>query len=546
MYVAGPGPVPQYNSRLTLRVVFTCLCAAAGGLLFGYDNGVTGGVTAAPEFLRKFFPTVYRAVESGAGANDPYCKYDNQGLQAFTSSLFLAGMVASLPAAWTTRHLGRRVSILIAGVSYIIGVVLVTAAVHIAMLILGRIFLGIGVGFANQAVTLYNSEVAPPHYRGAMNILFQQAVTIGILIAQLINYGVRNWQHGWRLSLGIAGIPAVVVFLGGLFLPETPNSLIERGHYDKGRTVLRKLRGVQDIDEEFNDIKAASDVSNQIKHPWRSIIKKPYWHALTLSVLMPFFQQFTGINAIIFYAPQLFNSLGSGADSALLSTVIIGAVNVGCTLVAVFGVDKFGRKPLLIEAGVQMFAAEVAIAIILAITFHTAELADGPALAVIILVCVFISCFAWSWGPLGWLIPSEVLPLEARSAGQSINVCVNLLFTFIIGQCFLSMLCAMRWGIFLFFAGWVLIMTLFAIFFIPETKGLPIEDVMLAFRHHWFWKHTVDLSRMPTIAVPGKTDGAPKAPVRDAPANLAGHGNTRGVADSARGDTYPANTTSYV
>lgn len=490
MIVAG-AEVHDFPAKITFYVVMVAMLAACGGLLFGYDNGVTGGVTSFLPFLEKFFPVVARATEAGVDANSAYCKYDNQGLQLFTSSLFLAGAFASLIASYTTRAWGRKRTMLIGGLFFCLGSTLVAAAQDLAMLIIGRICLGIGVGFANQAVPLYLSEMAPPKVRGALNIMFQLAVTIGILAAQLINYGTQYIDPwGWRLSLGLAGVPAILVTLGGIILPETPNSLIERGKVEKARQVLRKVRGVDNIEAEFLDIQSACEVAARVKHPWRNIIKPRYRPQLVFCIILEFFQQFTGINAIIFYAPVLFNSIGSGKTASLLSTVIIGVVNVLSTLVAVFTVDKFGRRALLLEAGVQMTLAQVATAIVLGVEFHRhpeGKLPEGISIVVIVIICIFISSFAWSWGPLGWLIPSEIQPLETRSAGQSITVFTNLLFTFVIGQSFLSMLCAMEFGIFLFFGGWVVIMTLFVLFFLPETKGVPLEDMPAVFRRHWFW-----------------------------------------------------------
>lgn len=193
----------------------------------------------------------------------------------------------------------------------------------------------------------------------------------------------------------------------------------------------------------------------------------------------------------MFYAPVLFDTLGFGNDASLYSTVITGAVNVLSTLVSIYSVDKVGRRMLLLEAGVQMFVAQIVIAIILGIkvTDHSNELHSGYGIAVVVLICTFISAFAWSWGPLGWLIPSETFPLETRSAGQSVTVCVNLLFTFIIAQAFLSMLCHFKFGIFLFFCGWVLIMSFFVLFLLPETKNIPIEEMTeRVWKQHWFWK----------------------------------------------------------
>lgn len=207
------------------------------------------------------------------------------------------------------------------------------------------------------------------------------------------------------------------------------------------------------------------------------------------------FQQFTGINAIMFYAPVLFSTVGFGNDAALYSAVITGAVNVLSTVVSIYSVDKLGRRLLLLEAGVQMFLSQVVIAIILGIKVKddSNDLSKGFAVLVVVLVCTFVSSFAWSWGPLGWLIPSETFPLETRSAGQSVTVCVNLLFTFVIAQAFLSMLCHFKFGIFLFFSGWVFIMSFFVLFLLPETKNVPIEEMTeRVWKQHWFWKRFID------------------------------------------------------
>jgi sugar porter (SP) family MFS transporter len=511
MVAAAGARVDQYQGKTTWFVVMTALIAASGGLMFGYDNGVSGGVSGMNAFLEKFFPDVLESKLAADDANNAYCKFDDQKLQTFTSCLFLAGLIASFPAAWVTTKKGRKTSMVIAGALYIVGCILLVAAEHIVMLYLGRVILGFGVGFAIQCTTLYNSEMAPAHLRGALNILFQLAVTIGILVAQLINYGTESHTWGWRLSLGIAIVPAAILFVGGLLLPETPNSLIERGHLEEARRVLKKIRGTEAIDVEYEDIvmatqQAALVAGTSVWSPYRTLLKRQYRPQLIITVMMPFFQQFTGINAIIFYSPVFFSSLGSGDKAALESSCIVGAVNVLSTLVAVFGVDKLGRRTLLLEAGFQMFIAEIIVAILLGIYFSDSpELPNSVAIGVIVLICVFIAAFAWSWGPLGWLIPSEIHPLETRSAGQGINVAVNLLFTFLIGQSFLSMLCTLQFGVFIFFAAFVAIMTLFAYLFIPETKGLLIEDVHEVFAAHWFWKrigptlHHKDIEGRPSM-----------------------------------------------
>lgn len=193
----------------------------------------------------------------------------------------------------------------------------------------------------------------------------------------------------------------------------------------------------------------------------------------------------------MFYAPVLFSTLGFGSSAALYSAVITGAVNVLSTVVSVYSVDKLGRRILLLEAGVQMLISQVVIAIILGIkvTDHSDNLSHGWGIFVVVMICTYVSAFAWSWGPLGWLIPSETFPLETRSAGQSVTVCVNLLFTFVMAQAFLSMLCHFKYGIFLFFSGWIFVMSLFVFFLLPETKNVPIEEMTeRVWKQHWLWK----------------------------------------------------------
>ncbi|KAK7405892.1 hypothetical protein VNO78_07504 [Psophocarpus tetragonolobus] len=496
-FASSGGGGGDFEAKITPIVIISCIMAATGGLMFGYDVGVSGGVTAMPPFLKKFFPTVYRKTVEEKGLDSNYCKYDNQGLQLFTSSLYLAGLTSTFFASYTTRKLGRRLTMLIAGFFFIAGVVFNAAAQDLAMLIVGRILLGCGVGFANQAVPVFLSEIAPSRIRGALNILFQLNVTIGILFANLVNYGTNKikGRWGWRLSLGLAGIPAVLLTVGALLVVDTPNSLIERGRLEEGKSVLKRIRGTDNIEPEFLELVEASRVAKEVKHPFRNLLKRRNRPQLVISIALQIFQQFTGINAIMFYAPVLFNTLGFGSDASLYSAVITGAVNVLSTIVSIYSVDKVGRRMLLLEAGVQMFLSQVVIAILLGIKVKddSNDLSKGFAVLVVIMVCTFVSSFAWSWGPLGWLIPSETFPLETRSAGQSVTVCVNLLFTFVIAQAFLSMLCHFKFGIFLFFSSWVLVMSVFVLFLLPETKNIPIEEMTeRVWKQHWFWKRFID------------------------------------------------------
>ncbi|CAJ1977235.1 unnamed protein product [Sphenostylis stenocarpa] len=488
----------DFEAKITPIVILSCMMAATGGLMFGYDVGVSGGVTSMPPFLKEFFPEVYRkTVEEKEVASNNYCKYDNEKLQLFTSCLYLAGLIATFLASDITRKQGRRATMLIAGFMFIAGVAFNAAAQNLAMLIIGRLLLGCGVGFANQAVPVFLSEIAPSRIRGALNILFQLNITLGILFANLVNYATNKIKGGWgwRLSLGLGGLPAVLLTLGAFLVVDTPNSLIERGHLEEGKAVLRKIRGIDNIEPEFLALVDASTVAKEVKHPFRNILKRRNRPQLLISIALQVFQQFTGINAIMFYAPVLFNTLGFNNDASLYSAVITGAVNVLSTVVSIYSVDRLGRRMLLLEGGVQMFLSQFVIAIIIGMKGkdHYVDLSKGFAVLVVVMVCIFVSAFAWSWGPLSWLIPSEIFHLETRSAGQSIAVCVNLLCTFVIAQAFLSMLCLFKFGIFLFFSGCVLVMSAFVLFLLPETKNVPIEEMTeRVWKQHWLWKRFIE------------------------------------------------------
>lgn len=479
-------------------------------------------------FLKKFFPEVYSKMRKESKISN-YCKFDSQLLTSFTSSLYIAGLVASFFASPVTRSFGRKPTILIGGVAFLIGAALGGAAYNVYMLILGRILLGVGVGFANQvleniafkkyilfnkilkyylifffclqSVPLYLSEIAPPESRGAFNVGFQFCVGLGVLSANLINYGTEKIKGGWgwRISLAMAAAPATILTLGTLFLlPETPNSLIQRGNDDvhrlKAMKMLQRIRGTDDVQSEFDDLIKASEQSEPVKHPFKNLLQRKYRPQLVMSIAIPFFQQVTGINVISFYAPVLFLTIGLGESASLMSAVVTGIVGTSTTFLSLLIVDKFGRKMLFKIGGIQMFVSQMLIGGIMAAKLgdHSIGMNKGYGVLVLVLICLYVAGFGLSWGPLGWLVTSEIFPLEIRSAAQSVTVAVGFLFTFLVGQTFLSMLCHFKAGIFFFFGGWVAVMTVFVHLLLPETKNVPIEKMQQIWRDHWFWKKIVE------------------------------------------------------
>ncbi|CAN6201501.1 unnamed protein product [Urochloa humidicola] len=498
MVAPAAGGRQDYPGGLTLFVFMACLVAATGGLLFGYDIGVSGGVTSMDPFLLRFFPSVYRkqreaAAAGGAGrGGSPYCMFNSQLLTTFTSSIFLSALAASLVAASFTRAAGRKWSMFCGGATFLAGCVLNAAAESVLMLILGRVLLGLGVGFASQSAPLYLSEMAPARMRGMLNNGFNLMITAGILLATLANYGAQRVAGGWgwRLSLGLAAVPAAAIVAGSFFLHDTPNSLLERGRPEEARRMLRRVRGVEDVDDEYADLVAASAASRAVARPWRDILRRRYRPQLVVAVAVPACQQLTGI-VLQTYAPVLFKTAGFGGSASLMSAVITGAVNLLATLVSVFTVDRLGRRALLLEGGVQMLLGMVAMGALMGAKLGPGGMPAGCAAATVAVMCVYIAGFSWSWGPLGWLVPSEVMPLEVRPAGQSITVAVNMLMNFVVAQAFLPLFCRLGPALFFVFAALLAAMTVFVALFLPETKGVPIEDMAAVWKAHWYWKRFV-------------------------------------------------------
>lgn len=207
-----------------------------------------------------------------------------------------------------------------------------------------------------QAVPLYLSEMSPAKIRGAVNQLFQLSTCLGILVANFINYETDKLHPwGWRLSLGLATVPATVMFLGGLALPETPNSLVEQGKFEEARKVLEKVRGTSKIDAEFSDLVDASKAAQAIKHPFRNLLKRRNRPQLIIGALgIPAFQQLTGMNSILFYAPVIFQSLGFGSNASLYSSLITSGALVLASLISMAFVDRWGRRKFFLEAGCEM------------------------------------------------------------------------------------------------------------------------------------------------------------------------------------------------
>ncbi|CAL4991344.1 unnamed protein product [Urochloa decumbens] len=495
--VPNGGPAPDYGGGLTFSVVMSCLVAASGGLIFGYDIGISGGVSEMEPFLKRFFPHVLKRMAE-AKKGDSYCIYDSQALAAFTSSLYVAGLVASLVASRVTRALGRQAVMLMGGAFFFAGAALTGAAVNISMLIIGRMLLGLGVGFTNQATPLFLAEMAPPRWRGALTCGIQFFLTLGILIANIINYFTARVSWGWRVSLGLAGTPAVVILAGALFLTDTPSSLMMRGQADRARSVLLRARGglSEGVDAELKEISCTVKAALESEEGAfrRMTTRRGYRPYLVFAVALPVFTQLTGVIVLSFFSPLVFRTVGFGSDAALMGAIILGAVNMASLLVTTLVIDRYGRKVLFMIGGAQMVICQVAIAWIMGTQLGKSSesaMARPYAVAVLVFTCLHSAGFGVSWGPLFWVVPSEIFPVDIRSLGQAVNMAICLGLDFVQTQSFLAMLCRFRYATFAYYAAWVAVMTAFVALLLPETKGVPLESMPMVWTQHWFWKRFV-------------------------------------------------------
>jgi MFS family permease len=310
-------------------------------------------------FLKKFFPGLLKGtVHAG---KDVYCIYNKQALTAFTSSLYAFGMVGTMVASRITRRVGRQAIMLIGGSMFLVGALVNAAAANLAMLIVGRTLLGLGLGFCGQATPVYLAEMSPPRWRGGFMTAFPLFMSIGYLVATLINYGTAKipvW--GWRLSLGLAAVPAAVMVVGAALITDSPSSLVLRGKNEHARAALQRVRGKGvDIDAEFSDIVAAveHDTRNE-EGAFRRILRREYRPYLVMALAFPVFLNLTGVTVTAFFSPILFRTMGFGSDAALMGAVILGLMNIGGVVASGFAMDRYGRKLLFMVGGVVMFTSQ--------------------------------------------------------------------------------------------------------------------------------------------------------------------------------------------
>ncbi|GGE40153.1 putative metabolite transport protein CsbC [Pullulanibacillus camelliae] len=422
---------------------------ALGGLLYGYDTGVISGALL---FIKKDIPL-------------------NDFMQGFVvSALLIGAIVGSGLSGPLSDRWGRRRVVSLISIIFIIGALCAAFSTNASFLVISRIILGLAVGGSTALVPVYLSEMAPTHIRGSLASLNQLMITIGILIAYIINY-IFTASEGWRWMLGLAALPAVIMLIGTAFMPESPRWLIKRNREDEARRVMAFTHATHEIDKEVDEMKETE--KNQ-EDAW-SILKSSWIRPMLIAGIgLAIFQQIIGINAVIYYAPTIFSKAGLADSSSILGTVGIGIVNVLMTFVAIAVIDKLGRKKLMLWGNVGMSLS----LFILAMIIFTAGLTTTTAWLTVVFLGLFIVFFAATWGPAVWVILPELFPLKARGAGTGITTLFLSLGNLVVSFLFpvLSASLGVAW-VFIIFAIIGVLAFIFVSRFVPETKGRSLEEI---------------------------------------------------------------------
>jgi SP family sugar:H+ symporter-like MFS transporter len=429
---------------------------ALGGLLFGYDTGVISGALL-------FIPNDFKLTPFLQGA--------------IVAALLLGAMVGAAFAGRLSDRMGRRKLIIIAAVVFTLGALLAAVAPTVTVLVVARFIIGLAVGSAALVVPLYLSEIAPTEIRGAISSLNQLMIVGGILVAFIVN-AILASSGDWRLMLGLAAVPSLILLVGMLFMPETPRYLVHAGEEDTARQVLEDLPGDEsprERIEEIREVEEHEETGAGLRGLWQAKWVRP---ALLIATGLAVFQQLVGINTIIYYAPTTLTNVGFAKTSAIYANLIIGVINVAMTVVAIRIIDRVGRKPML-YAGVAGMVASLLILGISLSALPTPHHPGDPA-AIITLVCLatFIASFAATWGPVVWVMIPEVLPLSVRGTAMGVAVFGNWAANFAVSQTFPALLKGLGPGpVFLGYAVLGILAGVFVKIFVAETKGRSLEEI---------------------------------------------------------------------
>ena len=449
---ANGSAVATGSQRRFVRVA--AAITATGGMLFGYDTGVISGALL---FIREDFPL-------------------SDFMQGVVVSFLLVGAVTgALTGGPLSDRFGRRPIVLLAATIFAVGAIAAALTPSIGLLIVARFILGLGVGLASLIVPLYIAEIAPPDTRGALVSLNQLMITIGILLSYIVGVAFTPIQ-GWRWMFAVAVIPALILGIGMFFLPESPRWLVKNGKLAKARAVLSRSRVEAEVETEMQQMEELERLERQQAQVGYKELLAPWIRpALIIGIGLAVFQQITGINTVIYYAPTILEIVGFSAGGAIAATALgVGVVNVGFTILAVRIIDRAGRRLLLLIGLVGM---TVSLAL-LGLVFSLNSTSGAAGLLATICLALYIASFAISLGPVFWLMISEIYPLNIRGSAMSVAALCNWGSNFLVALTFPVLLAALGGaGAFWLFAVLGIVAWFFVWFLVPETKGRTLEEI---------------------------------------------------------------------
>lgn len=444
------------NSALLIAVI-----AAMGGLLFGFDTGVISG---ALPFLKDDW------------------RLKDSDVEWVTTTVLIGAVLGAITSGKLSDILGRKKMIIINAIIFAGGAIGCAFARSVNVLIVMRIIIGIAIGITSYVVPMYIAEISPTRKRGALVTLNQLMITVGILTSYITDYLLSNDKNpsSWRWMFFVGFVPAVILLIGMFFLPETPRWLYSRQREEEGEKVLNRVEDPDLVAQTIANIKHELLVTSVTRMP-ASEVFRPWLRApLIITVGIFFFQQFSGVNTIIYYSPIIFKMAGIVSNTgSILPSIIIGVVNVLSCLLSVFLLDRVGRRKLYI-IGICGMIPSLGL---LGLCFHFKEALGSslPVFAVLSIVC-YIMFIAISLAPLGWLLISEVFPLGVRGVGMSIGSLSHWGFNAIIAFTFLKLVNSIGIAPTFWFYSFICLLGLWwGYYFIPETKGKSLEVI----EQHW-------------------------------------------------------------
>ena len=434
-----------------LKTLLTGGLAALAGLMFGLDIGVISG---ALEFIGKAFAIGDTAKEW------------------IVSTMMLGAALGAIIAGYLSASFGRKRTLIMSAALFVASSLLCAFAWSLAVLLVARVILGLAIGLATFTAPLYISEIADERRRGSMISTYQLMITVGILVA-FISDALLAYSGAWRWMLGLVAAPGILFFGGVFLLPDSPRWLMMRGRGAEALQVLIDMRN--DPEAARREAEEIEEQLQQKQHGWSLFAGNAnFRRSVMLGVLLQVMQQFTGMNVVMYYAPRIFKLAGFGAHAQLWGTAIVGVVNVLATFIAIGLVDRWGRRPMLVTGFAVM---ALGMGILGALVFFGIHSEAARLLAIAALLC-FITGFAFSAGPLIWVLCSEVQPLKGRDFGIAASTFTNWAANFVVGLTFLTLLNTIgNAETFWLYGGFNALFILITLALVPETKGISLEAI---------------------------------------------------------------------